>query len=352
MLKVDVGRKRVVELARDALSRGGKLASVGRRSSDPTVIEWKVSGRCEQPVSVWLHGTLAKDREKGVEYAGLRDIPDPVAIDMAAPCRRCEPCLKVRGSQWRQRAMIETLQSPRTWRVTLTFSAEEHWRITCEAREAHRKAGKGDFPTGGDKLLLARHGIAGKLVTRFLKRLRVGGYYRAWDSRLRTMVDVRQEPTRFRYVVVLERHDGKRRKGRTGFVGQALPPDSPHYHLLIHELPGQPPLREAFIRQEWAEHHGWLKAKLVDEPAKAAGYAAKYISKEALARVRASVGYGYQLSEIADQYITGGSGEFSSERPARIEGEYPPIWAKCEADDPPPRGQPPPGGLVQWVPPL
>lgn len=89
--------------------------------------------------------------------------------------------------------------------------------------------------------------------------------------------------SRFRYIAVFERHcDGY-----------------PHLHLLLHEQ-GQP-LTKRDIQAEW--RLGFSQCKLVDQGPKAAFYVAKYLSKEAAARVRASLRYGNDNLSILTERV-------------------------------------------------
>ena len=63
----------------------------------------------------------------------------------------------------------------------------------------------------------------------------------------------------------------------------------PHYHLLVHEIVGRPPLRHAMLKRQWLA--GFVDAKLVTDERQAT-YACKYLTKSQAARVRASLGYG------------------------------------------------------------
>jgi len=96
-------------------------------------------------------------------------------------------------------------------------------------------------------------GECGRDVTLFLKRLR------------------KTASAPIKYLVVSERH-------KSGV---------PHFHILVHE---QRPNAVTHANLKHAWQAGFSHFKLADP--KAAGYVAKYISKDALARVRASEHYG------------------------------------------------------------
>jgi hypothetical protein len=74
----------------------------------------------------------------------------------------------------------------------------------------------------------------------------------------------------------------------------------PHYHCLVHEV--GLPLRHATLKREWT--HGFTKWKLVDQDTNVkaiAWYVCKYLTKDAVARVRASVSYGREPTPPKEQ---------------------------------------------------
>ena len=70
-------------------------------------------------------------------------------------------------------------------------------------------------------------------------------------------------------------------------VGEAHKSGVPHYHVLVHEA-SRVQIPHRLLKDAWQA--GFSDFKLAD--AKAAGYVAKYISKDVAARVRASAHYG------------------------------------------------------------
>lgn len=101
----------------------------------------------------------------------------------------------------------------------------------------------------------ARHQEISRDLTTWLKRVR------------------KQSGARLRYLLVAEAH-------KSGL---------PHYHALIHERRFSVPVTERVLRHQW--NLGFSKFQLV-EGSEAAWYVAKYLAKDARARVRASVRYG------------------------------------------------------------
>lgn len=174
--------------------------------------------------------------------------------DLTVPCRECEACLKARAAHWRYRAVAEYRAAPRTWLVTLTLSPDQ--QFLCLTRALRNIDAQGvDVGSLSDRDLFdLRQRETGRLVTLYLKRLRKDG-------------------CSIRYMLVCEAH-------KSGL---------PHYHLLVHELQGSLPVRHKQLKRHWT--YGLSDARLVESVA-GATYATKYLTKTALARVRASVGYG------------------------------------------------------------
>lgn len=77
-------------------------------------------------------------------------------------------------------------------------------------------------------------------------------------------------------------------------VAEAHKSGAPHYHLLIHEA-GLAPVRHAVLSRQWKL--GFSKYNLVKDN-RAAFYVTKYLAKSALARVRASQGYGQAVCDL------------------------------------------------------
>lgn len=187
-------------------------------------------------------------------------------MELETRCRKCGPCLRFRAAQWRRRCEAELKRSVRTWFVTLTLSPQQHFEALCRA--SLRLAGEGESfdALSSERQFAERHREINPELTKWLKRVR------------------KQSGAAFRYCLVAEAH-------KSGL---------PHYHLLISELDEARPLRAAVIREQWTL--GFSQARLVaktDEAAHAS-YAAKYLSKSAAARVRASKGYGVDVSTNAD----------------------------------------------------
>lgn len=240
-----------------AIKAGAQRLSLAR-------VRWDISGDCQSPVEQLLYG-----RPDGKEfvYQGGRG---PLIIDLIVKCRRCDHCLQKRSAHWRLRALAEwraaELRGCRTWMVTMTFTPQAQFYFLSLARRGLDAQGV-DFdrlPVDEQFRELNRH--AGKEVTLALKRLRKGG--------------AGYGPAECRYLLVAEAH-------KSGL---------PHYHALIHETNPERPVRHAAIKRCWRA--GFLDARLVDDSQQAT-YATKYLSKSALARVRASSGYGKHALSVA-----------------------------------------------------
>ena len=185
--------------------------------------------------------------------------PNPVNVDVAVRCRKCETCLNARAAHWRIRANQEFRLAKRTWFGTLTLAPEAHFKALSLARHALAKQGF-DFETlSPEDQLSERHKQIGPLITRYLKRLR------------------KRSGAILRYILVMEAH-------KSGL---------PHYHMLIHECVGS--VLHKHLQGSW--DHGFSNWKLVADEG-SASYVCKYLSKSALARVRASVKYGVSGKEF------------------------------------------------------
>lgn len=212
-----------------------------------------MSGRCKRPVGVALRAEPDTPRD-----TRLLDVPSdghPVFLDLDVRCRRCSACLKARAALWRGRARFEIEHAERTWFGTLTLRPEERVRAAFEAQLA-ASAREGEVPgmetPDGFKVTAQ---VAGREVTKFLKRVRS------------------ETGAILRYLVVTERSaDG-----------------TPHWHLLLHEYRPEGSARKAMLEKQW--RLGFSSWRLVKD-ANAANYICKYLSKDILARVRASLGYG------------------------------------------------------------
>lgn len=222
-----------------------------------------------------FRGDLAPWCESKVEVPAI-GLPDPVLrpgataklpFNMRVACRKCSGCLRHRSRLWAARAADEIKMAHRTWFVTLTVNPTHRFRLSLIAEKRFLRA-------SGELLRNMQQGqqyrmlvwALGRELTTFLKR-------------------VRKVNGPFRYLAVFEPH-------KDGF---------PHLHLFIHER--SQPITKSAIERQWPL--GFTQVKLLDDRPGAAFYAAKYLAKEATARVRASQRYGQGLEAfITEQVIT------------------------------------------------
>lgn len=215
-------------------------------------VEADFAGDCSSPVLVELHARPdTRDKRKLV----LPLEGKPMRVDAYVQCRKCENCLRRKAAHWRLRALSEGSYAARTWFGTLTFSPDSFHRFLLEVRANMHKQGL-DFDglSEADRFQQLER-ATGRAVTLWLKRVR------------------KESKAPFRYLLVVEKH-------KSGL---------PHYHALIHEGSPDQPVRKAVLQGQW--HAGFSAFKLADDK-RALTYLTKYLTKEFLARVRASRNYG------------------------------------------------------------
>ena len=214
-------------------------------------IRWPMAGNCENPHLTEVYARPSP--EPGYSHVIVqRGSEHSLVVELHTRCRRCKNCLRQRQLLWRSRAEWETLNAPRTWFGTLTLRPEEHYLATCRMSEylTSRSVPLGELTDAQEWALLVR--LIGREITLMLKRLRKRGM-------------------KFRYLVVSERH-------KSG---------APHFHMLLHEVGD--PVRYRDLENAWPL--GFSKWRLATGP-EGARYLAKYLSKDASSRVRASEAYG------------------------------------------------------------
>lgn len=233
-------------LAARALERGGKVIK-------PGVVEWPAAGRCSNPYVRTIKGLVT-------DLWGMTEARENTTrtrfLDMEVPCRRCPSCLYRKRLHWEHRGTMETEAARRTWFVTLTFKPEVRWRMEQEARRAVGEEAWKELSQEQRSSALAKQ--AQSYLTDWLKRVRS------------------QSGAALRYLAVSELHkDGM-----------------PHCHLLVHEC-SDVAVRHAVLTRQWSRN-GFSNAKLVETGENATAYVTKYLSKDPVTRVRASVGYGHR----------------------------------------------------------
>lgn len=238
----------------DALKRliSRALASGGRQVSASRVV-WDVAGDCERPVYREVASRPDATPNKHIVVRPGR--AHGLILELALRCKACSRCLRLRAGQWKARALREWEVAPRTWFGSLTIAPDHQHRFLEQARRKEALQGV-DFDGLSElEQFRCRHREISRELTLWLKRLR------------------KESEAPLRYLLVAEAH-------KSG---------APHYHCLIHEVHPAFPVRQRALKQQWKL--GFSDWKLVTDKA-AAGYLCKYLSKDARARVRASVGYG------------------------------------------------------------
>lgn len=236
----------------------------GARQTGPVSWAWDIAGRCVNPQGVEL-----ESRPAGRGRAGDIFVPQdghPLILRLDVPCRRCEVCLAVRKRNWQERSRVELMLAPRTWFGTLTLSPDEHYAALSRARRRWDEQGITEASLAGSEIFRARCQAIGPEITRFLKRVR------------------KNSGARYRYLVVTEAH-------KSGL---------PHFHGFFHEVSTEEPLRKKILNAAWQVGE-IRKFKLVEDHGRAAHYVTKYLSKDILARVRASQSYGKRSITIVER---------------------------------------------------
>lgn len=206
-----------------------------------------------------------------------------MAVIIHTPCHKCEWCLKQRAKLWTARAIAECQQAVRTWFGTITLSPDAAHLALSRARAREALQGV-DFESLSqtERFALWNRQIQVE-ITKYFKRLRMEALRAAGAETAGIL-----QP--FRYLLVVEKHAS----------------GVPHYHALIHETRSDIPIRKRMLDGQWK--HGFTQFRLVDEAfpedtwasgsyvapsgSRPAHYVCKYLSKDALARVRASTAYG------------------------------------------------------------
>lgn len=238
-----------------ALANGGSVRLRLDGSHSQTVL-WDVSGNCQKSVTVELRSRKELKCERFAVVS--RDNPSsiPGYLEMRTRCRKCDKCLRCRAAMWRHRSRTEYDRAPRTWLCTLTLSPASVSLLLarCQVQAARAGVRFEELPSDDRFIALAKQGYCH--VQKWLKRLR------------------KNSGVPIRYLAITEAH-------KSGL---------PHFHVLLHEVEQEKPLRYKSLKGSWdlgrVQHY-----KLVSDAA-GASYVTKYLSKSMLGRVRASTGYG------------------------------------------------------------
>lgn len=240
-------------LAKQALALGGQRLTLGSTS-------WDVSGDCESASGVTVSGRFLRGQfyvpENGfsVLHGRVKRQGTPQTIFLQVRCGKCAKCRRLRRRIWTARALEECRRAVRTWLVTLTADTGSHFLYETRARHNGRQRGY-DYDTLSES---ERFGEVcremGAELTKYVKRVR------------------KESGAKLRAMWVFEAH-------KSG---------APHIHGLVHEVEAIP-VTWRCLNAQWKD--GFSHEVLLTDPRKSA-YAAKYLSKEGLCRVRASRGYG------------------------------------------------------------
>jgi hypothetical protein len=254
---------------------------------------------CEDPPTfeVWARYNRRAEQVRGI------------FVDITGRCRKCQTCLDNKARYWTARAMDEFQRSTAVYMVTLTIAPELHYQFDARMKQPLFR---------GSRLVREAVGPFDGLAPATLFRLRareIGYEITDYLKRLR-------KRAKFRYLLVAERH---MKEPNSPVYGR------PHFHILLHE--GAIPLVQphewqpesgycqagckhrsgrvllhpkpgmvhdnAFVRTQWPHGHTTV-VRCID--VKSAVYVCKYVSKDPMARIRASQGYGKNLSEEESKY--------------------------------------------------
>lgn len=232
----------VTGLALRALMAGGFHVSPGH-------VQWNIAGRCSEP--------------RGVEVASSS--MDLIArnkltwVELKVRCRKCPNCARFRSAMWRDRARTEIALWPVSYLGTLTLTPDEQYRSLLIAQQSLAEQAVRIDELSEAEIFRERCSVIGEWFTLYMKRVR------------------KALGTPMRYLLVAEAH-------RSGL---------PHLHVLLHECERYS--QDAWdtfsvLKSQWP--HGHCTFNGIERDMRASYYVCKYLSKSALARVRASRFYG------------------------------------------------------------
>lgn len=257
-----------------------KLMLAGGKQTSPSTVECDLAGSCENPVGVELvaresHRVELRYRARSINSTYWTPaVNGYLRVVLSTRCRKCMPCKRKRAHGWRLRAIHECSVAPRNWMGTLTFPHEAHVRKEYELHAALAKQGI-EFRAlpSNVKFGMQVSGYRVNELDRHKTVLGLGDEVTKWLKRVR-----KNSGSTFRYLCVTEAHMGGGKNH--GF---------PHFHVLLSEIHGRPPIRKAVMDDAWPHFAGF---KLADE--RSPFYVCKYLVKDLTdVRVRASVDYGY-----------------------------------------------------------
>jgi len=255
----------VAALRSVAYASGGELLSNPMVPEAAPVLLWDRSRRCLSP---WLLDFLGEGHFR--EVTPSETWQPMVQLSMLGMCRRCPPCLRFRSWLWSTRAAIECSVANRTWFCTLTYRPSV---FLLRSYQAEQRYGAGWSSLSHEERLSLVLAECGRDLRLFMVQLRADARR---DAAAALGVAKRNAPsaTGIRQMSVVEFHQS----------------GVPHFHALIHERDPLLPVRKRLLVDAW--RHGFTKFNLVDESDGAPRYLSKYLSKDAVSRVRASPRYG------------------------------------------------------------
>lgn len=247
------GRSAKLHDVRNVVNVAARAMSSGLVFRTPISGEWDISSNCENAVPVTLTGRAG--RISGNHMVKSKLDKSSYELLLQTRCRKCPSCLRARSRRWAHRSKVEIEHAPRTWFGTFTLNPFNAFMLTART-SARLTRGGTEYgllsPPEQFAELVSEYGAE---LTKYLKRLR------------------KNTGAPFRYILVAERH-------KSGV---------PHWHCLIHEQDPARPIRHASLTAGYKL--GFTQFKLCDD-SKTAWYVAKYLSKSAECRVRASKRYG------------------------------------------------------------
>lgn len=306
--RCDLGAAR--EMVRSGL-RTGSVAIVRDRGTIRATVN--TAGDCAAPVVAHLR-SVPLPLPGSYFPAGVR----AYLVTVLRRCRQCEWCRTMRSAHWSHRARTEYEKAACTWLGTITLSPMQHQRIDAAVAAKARQSGAYWLTEWTSKdMFRERCEIMGGFIRKWINRFRQAEVRRRRLEAMRhVFVYARKrgkKTTRiayarfcvvradFRYLLVAEEHRSERTA--TAMVGR------PHYHILVHEARQYELVRPheyyvtqkgvvrvadaAMIRRNW--QLGFTQFELCRD-ARSASYLCKYLSKDMLWRVRASIAYGQEES--------------------------------------------------------
>jgi len=233
-----LGQKRLIAAAYEA---GAEFITSG-------TMAWHLAGRCSAPLN------LKRAPPPGLAWTNQE-------LQMQVRCRTCENCLRQRAREWAARAARETGFWPVSWFCTMTLAPDQQYRLRAQtvARLLDKSV---DFEA------LAAGEQFGELCDT-IYRTELQDYWKR----------VRAETGKpMRFMCVAEAH-------KSGL---------PHFHALVHEVERYTEVAwDTFsvLKSQWRLGH--FDASGIDrQNLGSVWYVTKYLSKDAIARVRASAFYG------------------------------------------------------------